>query len=90
MLNTKIHGAVYRGEAQSTPTISKIDLKAKTATITECYDTTKFKLYFTKNNSPVPVPSGPRRGIIETLAKDYGGKKGWMFYKSQALTDPTC
>ncbi|MCW2144320.1 hypothetical protein BXY51_008926 [Actinoplanes cyaneus] len=90
LLNTHIHGAVYKGEAQSTLTLAKLDLKAKTATVSECYDATNYRLVFTKTSSPVPVPSGPRRAIIETQAKDFGGNKGWLFTKSETFRDRSC
>lgn len=90
LLETYIHGAAYKGETQSIPTVTKIDLKTKTATVTECYDTTNYLLYFKKNNSPVPVPTGSRRNVYEIQAKDFGGNRGWMFTKSDIFKDRTC
>ncbi|BCY10931.1 hypothetical protein [Actinoplanes sp. L3-i22] len=90
LLETHVHGAAYKGETQSTPEVTTLDLKAKTATVTECYDTTKYLLFYTKSNSPVPVPSGSRRNVYETQAKDFGGKKGWLFTKSQIFKDRSC
>jgi hypothetical protein len=90
LLNTHIHGAVYKGETESIPSVTKLDLKAKTAVVSECYDSTNYRLYYTKNNSPVPVPSGSRRNIIETKAKDFGGDKGWLFTDSETFTDRPC
>jgi hypothetical protein len=91
LTQTKQHGAVYRGTPQSNPSISKIDLKAKTPTavVSDCYDATKFLLYYTKNNQPVPIKSGPRRYIIETTAAKYD-QRGWLFTKAKSFPERSC
>lgn len=92
LLQTNQHKAVYRGQAQSNPSVTKVDLKAKppTALVTDCYDSTNYRLYYTSNNSPVPVPSGSRRYIIETVATDFGGTRGWLFTSSTSYPERTC
>ena len=91
LTQTKQHGAVYRGTPQSNPSIGKVDLKAKTPTavVSDCYDATKFLLYYTKTNKPVPIKSGPRRYIIETTAAKYG-QRGWLFTKAQSFPERSC
>ncbi|WP_430786853.1 hypothetical protein [Actinoplanes sp. G11-F43] len=91
LAQTKQNGAAYRGEPQSQPTIAKVDLKATppTVLVSDCYDATNFLLYFTKNNQPVPIKSGPRRYIIETTATDFGAR-GWLFTRAQSFPDRTC
>lgn len=92
LLQTNQHHAVYRGRAESNPSVTKIDLKAKpaTATVTDCYDSTNYRLYYTSNNSPVPIKSGPRRYIIETVATDFGGTQGWLFTSAKSYPERTC
>lgn len=91
LTQTKQHGAAYRGAPQSHPEVTKVDLAAKapTALVSDCYDATKFLLYYTKTNNPVPIKSGPRRYIIETTATDFGDR-GWLFTDSQSFPDRTC
>jgi hypothetical protein len=91
LTQTKQNGAVYRGKPESNPTVVKVDLAAKTPTalVSDCYDATDFRLYYTKTNKPVPIKSGPRRYIIETTATDFGAR-GWLFNKSQSFPERSC
>jgi len=91
LAQTKQHGAVYRGTPQFAPTVTKVDLAAKapTALVSDCYDATNFRLYYTKTNKPVPIKSGPRRYIIETTATKFANR-GWLFTKSQSFPERSC
>lgn len=92
LLQTSQHHAVYRGTAESNPSVSMVALTARprTATVADCYDSTGYRLYYTRTNEPVPVKSGPRRFLIETVATDFGGSKGWMLTSSQSYPERTC
>lgn len=85
-------GMVYRGEPESNPTVTTIDLKAKkqTAVVEDCFDGTDYRVYYKSSKTPLPIKSGSRRYILQTTATNFGASRGWLFTSAKSFPERTC